>query len=300
MCQLRERPPETDWEVVMARLARRIGRGHNAIYHGTRHLPLVLRTGKLVWPDFLQTAVFFSRSPEVAAYWATMMGSEADQFSGGVLVLDRTSLAQNYRLKPSRYGEGWADEREESIWERAISFRRHLIGVVREADVDTVLGPAKHWFYPPEFYNWPERRKNRFYREAFVTAQRFTATGRRKVRSLIIQEREQLRPARRVTRPSGVGNPLKSESRSCPSQTSRKVARLERCRRSQRMDSRCQRSKQAQERRHRDAVGSTMREILDSRTLTFGGSNGLRRDAGLQLRVNADLDQGDGVGDALS
>jgi hypothetical protein len=40
----------------MARLARKIGRGHDAIYHGTRHLPLVLRAGKLLPSDFGDTA----------------------------------------------------------------------------------------------------------------------------------------------------------------------------------------------------------------------------------------------------
>jgi hypothetical protein len=195
MFHLRERSPETDREVVMARLARKIGRGHNAIYHGTRHLPLVLRIGKLAPPDFGQTAVFFSRSPEVAVYWATMMGIEADQFSGGVLVLDRASLAQNHRLEPSRYAEDWADEREESIWGRAINLRRHLLGVVREADVDAILGPPKHRVYPPGFYKWPERRKNAFYREAFIPAERLTKVGRRTVRQLIIRERDQFRRA---------------------------------------------------------------------------------------------------------
>ena len=101
----------------MARLARTIGRGHDAIYHGTRHLPLVLRSGKLFPSGVGDPAVFFTRSPEVAAYWAGMMGREIDQFSGGILVLNRASLVQNYRLEPSRYAEDWKyDEREESVW----------------------------------------------------------------------------------------------------------------------------------------------------------------------------------------
>jgi hypothetical protein len=74
MVQLREPPLGTDREIVMARLARKIGRGHDAIYHGTRHLPLVLRIGKLLPSKIGDTAVFFTRSPEVAAYWAGMMG----------------------------------------------------------------------------------------------------------------------------------------------------------------------------------------------------------------------------------
>ena len=112
----REPPPGTDREIVMARLARKIGRGHNAIYHGTRHLTLVLRTGKLLCPDGGDRSIFFSRSPETAAYWANMIGREIDQFCGGILILNRTSLVQNYRLEPSRYAEEWDDEREESVW----------------------------------------------------------------------------------------------------------------------------------------------------------------------------------------
>jgi len=107
MVQLREPPLWRDREIIMARLARRIGRGHDAIYHGTRHLPLVLRSGKLLPPTFGDTAVFFTRSPEVAAYWANMWGREIDQFYGGILVLNRASLAQNFRLEPSRYTVDW-------------------------------------------------------------------------------------------------------------------------------------------------------------------------------------------------
>jgi hypothetical protein len=68
MVQLKEPPLWRDREIVMARLARTIGRGHDAIYHGTRHLPLVLRSGKLLPANIEKTGVFFTRSPEVAAY----------------------------------------------------------------------------------------------------------------------------------------------------------------------------------------------------------------------------------------
>jgi hypothetical protein len=187
---LKETPISSDREVVMARLARKIGRGRDAIYHGTRQLPAVMRRGKLLPPNF-DNAVFFSRSPEIAAYWASFMGNEADNFSGGVLVLDRNSLAQNYQLEPTRYAEDWSDEREESIWGRVVNFRRHLLGVVREADVDAILGPATHRFYPDGFFRWSERRKQIFYREVYTPSERFTRKGRAKVRRLIIQQRKQ-------------------------------------------------------------------------------------------------------------
>jgi hypothetical protein len=171
----------------MARLARKIGRGHDAIYHGTRKLPLVLRAGKLLPPDWGDTAVFFTRSPEVAAYWASMMGREIDQFCGGILILNRTSLVQNYRLEPSRYAEDWDhDEREESIWDRSINIRRHLLGVVRESDVNALLGPPRHRFFPN---GYSERKRKAFWKEEARRAVEIGREGRAKVREYIVQHR---------------------------------------------------------------------------------------------------------------
>ncbi len=69
---LRENDALSDREIVAARLARAIGRGRDAIYHGTRAPAEVLRSGKLMPRG---GGVSFSRSPEVAAYHAHMMGS---------------------------------------------------------------------------------------------------------------------------------------------------------------------------------------------------------------------------------
>jgi len=60
----------TDREHILARLAREIGRGRDAIYHGTRRPREVLRSGKLK-PDGT-SAVSLSRSPEVAAHFALL------------------------------------------------------------------------------------------------------------------------------------------------------------------------------------------------------------------------------------
>jgi hypothetical protein len=190
MVHLREPPLSTDREIVMARLARKIGRGHDVIYHGTRHLPLVLRIGKLLPSDFGDTAVFFTRSPEVAAYWAGMIGEKIDQFCGGILALNRTSLAQNYRLEPSRYAEEWDDEREESVWDRSINIRRHLLGVVRQADVDAILGPPRHRVLPNGFYGWSDRKKRFFWSEEARLAREIIREGRTKVRAIIVQQRQ--------------------------------------------------------------------------------------------------------------
>lgn len=210
MVQLRE-PPLRDREIVMARLARKIGRGHDAIYHGTRHLTLVLRSGKLLPAKIGDAAVFFTRSPEVAAYWANMWGREQDQFCGGVLVLNRTSLVQNNRLEPSRYAEDWKyDEREESVWGRPINIRRHLLGVVRQADVDAILGPPRHRFFPNGYSAWSDQQL--FWKEERRLAQEIVGEGRAKVREIIVQQRGwigashgQLVPLTKATGQSAIG-----------------------------------------------------------------------------------------------
>lgn len=64
-----------DRVVVAARLARKIGRGRDVIYHGTRAPEKVLRSGKLI-PN--GGGVSFSRSPKVAAHFAYLVASERD------------------------------------------------------------------------------------------------------------------------------------------------------------------------------------------------------------------------------
>jgi hypothetical protein len=182
--------PIGDRETVMARLARKIARGHDAIYHGTRHLPAVLRTGKLLPSRSGAAAVFLTRSPEVASYWANMMGSEIDHFCGGVLVLNRASLAQIYRLRCTRYTEDWADEQEETVWGRAINFRRHLLGVVQEADVNAIVGAPKYRFLPTD----PEQAKA--FWDDFKASIPKVREGRAKVREMIVKDREKLHAAR--------------------------------------------------------------------------------------------------------
>ena len=117
-----------------------------------------------------------------------MMGREIDQFCGGILIVNRTSLVQNYRLEPSRYTEDWKyDEREEIIWGRSINIRRHLIGVVRQADVDAILGPPRHRFYPN---GWSSRKIQLFWKEEERLGREMVREGRAKVRKVIVQQRK--------------------------------------------------------------------------------------------------------------
>jgi hypothetical protein len=183
----RESTALTDREIVAARLARAIGRGRDAIYHGTRAPEKVLRSGKLM-PN--GGGVSFSRSPEVAAYFAHLIGTEGDRYSPALLVLDRSSLIQAYRLEPCRYMETvQADEREETVYGRTINFRRHLLGVVRESDVSKVLGPPKHRFIPQ---GWPCSKWMAYRREAIRFGERFVREGRARVRDIIVRERKRI------------------------------------------------------------------------------------------------------------
>jgi hypothetical protein len=186
----RELDELTDRERVMARLARNIGRGRDVIYHGTRALPDVMRAGKLIPPDFAECAVFFSRSPEVAAYFAYLMGKKEDRHSPGILILDRSSMRQRYRLEPSRYDPSdGRNEREEAVWERSVSFRRHLLGVVSEANVSAVLGPPKQPYLPQGFLRWPAARQRKFNDRQLASGRKYVAEGRAAVRDLIVRER---------------------------------------------------------------------------------------------------------------
>jgi hypothetical protein len=174
----------TDRIIVAARLARAIGRGRDAIYHGTRFPEKVLRGGKLMPHG---GGVSFSRSPEVAAYFAHLIGSEGDRYSPALLVLDRSSLRQVYRLEATRYDEEWDDESEEIVRDRTINFRRHLLGVVREADVSKVLGPPKHRFVPN---GWSCSKWRDYSNEQDRPAERLVREGRARVRDIIFEERK--------------------------------------------------------------------------------------------------------------
>jgi hypothetical protein len=175
----------TDREHVMAKLAREKGRGHDAIYHGTRFPEEVLRSGKLK-PD-PTNKVSLSRSSEVAAHFALLSGDGFVRWSPAVLVLRRSSLIQTYRLDPWRYGEDWHDEQEEVIWDRTVSFRRHLLGVVTGAGVTKVLGPSKQ----SELLGCSQPLSFTHYREELKAGSKLVRGGRARVRNLIDRERKQ-------------------------------------------------------------------------------------------------------------
>jgi hypothetical protein len=173
-----------DRAIVAARLARAIGRGHDAIYHGTRAPQKVFRSGKLIPHG---GGVSFSRSSEIAAYFAYLVASERDGYLPALLVLNRSSLRQVYRLEPTRYAEDWERDEQEEIVRRQINFRRHLLGVVRESDVSKVLGPPTNRFVPSD---WSCSKWMAYQREAARAGKRFVRERRTRVRDFIVEERE--------------------------------------------------------------------------------------------------------------
>jgi hypothetical protein len=176
---------------VMSKLAKELGRGRDVIYHGTRNLRAVMRTGKLLPPHAGERGIFFSRSAELAAHFACLQGAAADERrTPGVLVLDKRSLSYCYRITPSRYDQFSArNEREEVIWHRPVNFRRHLIGVVSDADVTAKIGPARWLHLPRGFAQWPAERRRKFAEREIAAGHRLVGKGRARVRKQIIKER---------------------------------------------------------------------------------------------------------------
>jgi CBS domain-containing protein len=191
----------TDRMRVMARLAKAMGRGRDVIYHGTRALPAVMRTGKLVPPEFGECAVFFTRSAEVAAYFACLMGEREERRVPGLLVIERASLRQCYRLEPHRYDPlRDRNEREETVWCRIINYRRHLIGIVSDRDVTAVLGAPKRRYLSQGFLRWPAARRRKFIEREEKAGRALVRPGRAAVRELIIGQRETPQSRRPVER----------------------------------------------------------------------------------------------------
>jgi hypothetical protein len=182
---------------------------------GTRAPEEVLRSGKLK-PDGNE-AISFSRSPEVAAHFALLLSDWSVRWVSALLVLNRSSLIQAYRLDPWRYDEV-DDEQEEVCWGRTINFRRHLLGVVTESEVNKILGPRKHTFYPRGYSKWPQAKRSAFFRSEFE-GEKLARAGRARVRDIIIRERKlsmqnaRLPAAKIVEPPRRAIKPLKKPPR---------------------------------------------------------------------------------------
>jgi len=118
----------------LAGMARQKAMDRDALYHGTRYAELILNTGVLFYSDPGQPKVSFTRSPEVAAYWA-LLERDDDEGRGSVFIFERQSLERRYKVvaNPKVYWHTktlFHDEAEEEIWANVIDIGNHLIGLV--------------------------------------------------------------------------------------------------------------------------------------------------------------------------
>ena len=95
-----------------------------------------MTTGVLFYSRPSDLGVFFTRSPETAAYFA-LLERDDDEGRGAILILDRQSLRCKYRVEPW-HDDFWddetgrRDEMEERVWGSVTDVGRHLIGYVTE------------------------------------------------------------------------------------------------------------------------------------------------------------------------
>jgi hypothetical protein len=113
-------------------LARKMAMNRDVLYHGTRYAQSILSMGIL----FPSDAVSFTRSPEEAAYWA-LLDRDDDEGRGAILIFDRQSLHQRYKIEPY-HDTIWddakrcRDEAEEAICNDVVNVGKYLIGFVSE------------------------------------------------------------------------------------------------------------------------------------------------------------------------
>ena len=121
----------TNEERRLADIARKVAMNQNVLYHGTRYPQSILRAGVLFTPYPGEPKISFTRSPEVAAYFAVMKRFN-DEGRGAILVFDRDSLHSRHRMELARSDTGWGYEAEEEIWENITDLSKHLVGLVSE------------------------------------------------------------------------------------------------------------------------------------------------------------------------
>ena len=118
----------------LAGMARQKAMDRDALYHGTRFAELILNTGVLFYSDPGKPQVSFTRSPEVAAYFA-LLERDDDEGRGSVFIFDRQSLERRYKVEANPEVDWhtktlFHDEAEEEIWANVIDIGNRLIGLV--------------------------------------------------------------------------------------------------------------------------------------------------------------------------
>lgn len=143
-------PPLHVEELTLSKIARAKAKGRDAIYHGTRFPRALFAENILRSSDTGDDVICFSRSPDVAAYFALMQRywdeQPIDEGRGALLVLDRPKLSARYRLEANHdiTLDLPRDEMEERIWGRDVyDMSRYLIAVVWEPREWTKI---RRWF----------------------------------------------------------------------------------------------------------------------------------------------------------
>ncbi|WP_369721996.1 hypothetical protein AB8Z38_34490 [Bradyrhizobium sp. LLZ17] len=120
--------------------ARTIAGRREVLYHGTRHLRSVLRVNTLFCSYPGEKQISFTRSPEVAAYVASIE-RDNDEDEGAVLVFNRRALQNGYRLDSWHDSDDETDEMEERICGRDIAeVQRYLLASLWSAPRRETLG----------------------------------------------------------------------------------------------------------------------------------------------------------------
>lgn len=127
------KPVRLKAEKRLAAEARSQARGREVVFHGTRYPRRILADQMLKGAAVGDEVVCFSRSPDMAAYWATSGRYDDDEETGAVLILDRVALRSRFRLVPYHDPGAHCDETEERVWRRDITpLGRFLVGIVWE------------------------------------------------------------------------------------------------------------------------------------------------------------------------
>jgi hypothetical protein len=119
-----------DPKTWLVQRARDLAVGINPLFHGTRYPDEILMSGMLKAASIGDACVCFSRSPEEAAFWATLE-REDDEGRGAVFVFDRDRLLTRYRLDPVNCSID-RDEHEERVWDRDVTLTSGLIGIASQ------------------------------------------------------------------------------------------------------------------------------------------------------------------------
>jgi hypothetical protein len=121
--------PDNPEARALVKMARQIARGRDVLFHGTRFRNSILASGILKFSESGSFGVSFSRSPAVAAYWASLLRDD-DEGNGAIFIFDRRSLQSRYKLECHADSFARINEFEERVVARNVEIAPHMIGLV--------------------------------------------------------------------------------------------------------------------------------------------------------------------------